>query len=147
MVDRILALFGGTATEELPEPDARLALGALLVRVAKSDDRYRFSEIQQIDRILALRNALNPIEAAKLRATCEKIEAQAPPTEEFAALIRENVSYTERLGAVQALWQVMLADGIRHENEDALVALIEGTLGVSRADSAAARAEVAGGGA
>lgn len=144
ILDRIRALFGGTATEPLPEPDARLALGALLVRVAKSDAHYRFDEIAQIDRILALRNALNPVEAAKMRATCEKIEAEAPETETFAALIRENVAYAERVGAVQALWQVVLADGVRHENEEALVSLIEGTLGVSRTDSAAARAEVSG---
>ena len=143
ILDRVLALFGGhKADQPLPEPDARLALGALLVRVAKSDAHYKFDEIKQIDRILALRNALNPIEAAKLRATCEKLEAQAPETAEFAALIRENVAYAERVGAVAALWQVVLADGIRHENEEALVSLIEGTLGVSRADSAAARAEI-----
>ncbi|MGR3502920.1 tellurite resistance TerB family protein [Pseudaestuariivita sp.] len=144
ILDRFRALFAHPAPEPLPEPDARLALGALLVRVAKSDTTYRVAEIQQIDRILALRNALGPIEAAKLRATCEKIEAEAPETEEFAALIRETVPYPERVGAVQALWQVVLADGVRHENEEALVSLIEGTLGVSRADSAAARAEVMG---
>ena len=37
----------------LPQPNAQLALGALLVRVAFADSNYRATEIGQIDRILS----------------------------------------------------------------------------------------------
>jgi len=42
----------------LPDTDARLALAALLVRIARSDNDYAQSEIDRIDRILAARYAL-----------------------------------------------------------------------------------------
>ncbi|MEM9639364.1 MAG: TerB family tellurite resistance protein, partial [Pseudomonadota bacterium] len=58
----------------LPQPNAQLALGALLVRVAMADRNYQASEVGQIDRILAATFDLKQLEAAKLRATCEALE-------------------------------------------------------------------------
>ena len=124
----------------LPEPDARLALGVLLVRVAKADHVYLFEELEQIDRILAVQNGIGPIEAAKMRATCERIDDAIPNTPRFTDLIRAAVPYEERRVIVDALWKVSLADGIEHEQEVALVELIEKELGVNRAHSAEARA-------
>ncbi|MFP4327174.1 MAG: TerB family tellurite resistance protein [Paracoccaceae bacterium] len=141
MFRRILDLFHPQAQPEpLPEPDARLALGALLVRVAKSDHAYLFEEISRIDRILAARFGLNPVEAAKLRATCEKLEHEAPETERFAQVIRDSVEYPERLGVVGALWEVMMADGRADPEEEAAIRAVETALGVSEYDSRAARA-------
>jgi uncharacterized tellurite resistance protein B-like protein len=143
MFRRILARFAHHAqpAEMLPEPDARMALAALLVRVAKSDHAYLFEEISRIDRILAARFELNPVEAAKLRADAEKLERQAPgDMERLARVIRETVAYPERLGMVGALWEVMMADGEAEEHEEAAVAAIEAALGISEYDSAEARA-------
>ncbi|QIE44055.1 TerB family tellurite resistance protein [Pseudohalocynthiibacter aestuariivivens] len=143
MLTRILNLFKGHEPDPLPEPDARLALGALMVRVAKSDSDYRFEEISLIDRLLAQMNGLNPVEAAKMRATCEKIEAAAPGTKKFALLIRETVSFEARLEAHEALWQVMLADGDSNDAELAVVTQVREALGLTEADCDEARARVA----
>ena len=62
----------------LPQPTPQLALGALLVRVALADRTYRAAEVGQIDRILAQTFGLKPIEAAKLRATCEALGDVGP---------------------------------------------------------------------
>jgi uncharacterized tellurite resistance protein B-like protein len=123
--------------QPLPEPDEQMALGALLVRVAKSDHEYHVAEIGEIDRILAKSFALNAVEAAKLRATCEKLEAQAPNTPDFAHLIREQVDYPHRLEVVNALWQVILADGRDTPEEDASLHEIERAMGIDPADSPA----------
>lgn len=144
MLTRILSLFKTPAPEPLPEPDARLALGALMVRLAKSDDNYRFEEISLIDRLLAQMNGLNPVEAAKLRATCEKIDAAAPGTRKFALLIRETVSREARIEAQAALWQVMLADGDCAPAELEIIAQIREALGLSTDDCNAARSRASG---
>ncbi len=136
----ILNIFRTRAPAPLPVPDARLALGALMVRVAKSDKTYDFEEIRLIDRLLAQMHGLNPVEAAKLRATCEKIEAQAPDTGEFARLIRDSVEFDQRVQAHEALWQVMLADGVANEAESRVVDQVRDALGLSMADCEAARA-------
>ena len=99
MWDDFLARLRGTPkVQELPKPDEKLALGALLVRVAKSDSFYHVSEIVEIDHILAQSFGLNAVEAAKFRATSEKLESHAPDTTDFAALIRETVDYAHKAG-------------------------------------------------
>lgn len=130
-----LRLRGGVPEPALPEPDEKLALGALLVRVAKSDRHYDAVEIGEIDRILAGTFHLNPVEAAKMRATCEKLDAAAPGTPDFALLIRQNVDYPHRLAMVRALWRVIMADGAHAPEEDATLREIETMLGIDATDS------------
>ncbi|PCH73735.1 MAG: hypothetical protein COC12_04675 [Rhodobacteraceae bacterium] len=120
---------------ELPDPDAELALGALLVRVAKSDREYQISEISLIDRILARLYQHNAIEAAKIRATCEKLHAAAPDSDTFAKLIRETTGIDERLAALDALWEVVLADGVQDEEEFRIVEEARAAMGLSLIDS------------
>ena len=127
------------APTPLPRPNAQLALGALLVRVAFADRDYQASEVGQIDRILATTFNLKPIEAAKLRATCEALERQAPGTPEFARLLRDEVSYDERKALADAMWSVALADGQRDAAEEDMLQEIENALGLSAEDIAAAR--------
>ncbi len=139
MLSRILDLFKGQPSDPLPEPDARLALGALMVRVGKSDGVYELNEISRIDAILARLNSLGPVDAAKMRATCEKIEAEAPSTRKFALLIRETVSFEARIEAHEALWQVMLAGGVPSEQEMAIVVQVREALGLSKSDCEGAK--------
>lgn len=136
MWETLLSRLRGKPTkEQLPEPDEKLALGALLVRVAKSDHHYDAVEIGEIDRILAGTFGLNPIEAAKLRATCEKLEAAAPGTPDFALLIRQTVDYPHRLEMAQSLWRVIMADGTHEPEEDATLQEIEAILGILPEDT------------
>ncbi len=145
IVKRILQAFSHPEPAALPLPDAKLALGALMVRIAKSDATYRVEEIQRIDRILARANAIGPVEAAQMRATCEKLERAAPDTDEFARLIRETVSHEGRFETLKALWAVLLADGVERPEEVRAIDALRGALGMSETDSAAARARVSEG--
>ncbi|MBF9031402.1 TerB family tellurite resistance protein [Rhodobacterales bacterium HKCCE3408] len=128
--------------ETLPDNDARLALAALLVRIARADGTYAQGEIDRIDRILAARHGLNPFEAAKLRGDAEALESEAPDTVRFTRAIKDAVPYEERIGVISALWQVVLADGVRDDEEDALLRLVAPMLGVNDRDSNLARKEV-----
>lgn len=128
--------------QQLADPDARLALTALLVRIARSDGDYAEAEISQIDRITTRRYRLSPFEAAELRGRAEALEAEAPDTVRFTRAIKDAVAYEEREGVVEALWAVVLADGRRDDEEDALVRLVANLLGVNDRDSALARQRV-----
>ena len=128
----------------LPDPDARLALTAVLVRIARSDGEYAAAEVDQIDRIAARRYGLGPFEATALRRDAETLEAEAPDTVRFTRAIKDAVAYEDRRAVVQAAWSVVLADGARAEEENALMRLIASLLGVSDVDSALAR-QAAGG--
>ncbi|PCJ05896.1 MAG: hypothetical protein COB16_14490 [Rhodobacteraceae bacterium] len=123
----------------LAPKDARLALTALLVRIARSDHNYTDVEQDRIDRITAARYGLDLGEAILLREEGEAMEAEAPDTVRFTRAIKEAVAYEDRIGVVEALWQVVLADGHRDDSEDAILRLSAKLLGVSDIDSAQAR--------
>lgn len=123
----------------LDDGDARLALSALLVRVARSDGTYDAGERRTIARILATRYGLDPSDTGQLLDDAETLEGQAPDTVRFTRAIKDAVPYEERLAVVEALWQVVLADGNRDPEEDALLRLVSSLLGITDQDSARAR--------
>lgn len=128
----------------LPDGDARLALTALLVRIARSDNDYAPRERDLIDQIAQDRYGLDANAAQKLRADAESLEIEAPDTVRFTRAIKDAVPYDDRVEVIEALWQVVLADGTRANEEDALLRLVASLLGVSDTDSAMARRRVDG---
>ncbi|MFW2542125.1 TerB family tellurite resistance protein [Primorskyibacter sp. 2E107] len=126
----------------LDEGDARLALTALLVRVARSDGSYDTDEKDRIDRITVARYALSPFEATDLRNQAETLEAEAPDTVRFTRAIKDAVPFEARIAVIEALWQVVLADGVREAEEDSLLRLVSNLLGINDRDSALARQRV-----
>lgn len=124
---------------------ADLALAALLVRLARADERYDDDERWHIDQVLAARGGLTREEAAALRTRAEEVEAEAPDTVRFTRALKEKIAYEDRIGVIEALWQVALADDARNPEEDALIRLAARLLGVSDRDSGLARQRVAAG--
>lgn len=139
MIADILRSLLAPAPPRLPEPDARLALAALLVRVAKTDGLYAAEEVERIEQVLMARHHLGPFEAAKLRSEAEDLEAQAPDTIRFTRALKAAVPLEDRAALVQALWSVALADGQRDHSEDQQMRLLANLLGVSDVESALAR--------
>jgi|TARA_B110000093_G_scaffold116859_1_gene125168 uncharacterized tellurite resistance protein B-like protein len=132
-------LFSLKPTDAVDEIDEKQAMAALMVRIAKSDDDYAITECEQIEAILSVLYSLSPAEAAKLRNQAETLEANAPDTVRFTRAIKDAVPYQGRFEVVRALWQVVLADGERDHEEDALMRLLASLLGVNDRDSAIAR--------
>jgi uncharacterized tellurite resistance protein B-like protein len=145
MFAELLRKLAEPEPEDLPDEDARLALTALLVRIARSDNDYSAEEMQRIDKINARRYGLGPGAVEALREEAEQLEAGAPDTVRFTRAIKEAVAYEDRLSVIKALWEVVLADGERAQEEDALVRMVSGFLGINDRDSALARQEVANG--
>lgn len=143
MFETILARLRGTApAKPLPPRDARHAMGALLLRMAHADDVILFEEVAQIDRILAAREGLSALDAAKMRARCEDLSRAVPETADLVALVTQGVSAEEREAMFLALWQVLLADGVRDSREEVVAAEAGALLGLAP-DRATALAEAA----
>ncbi len=142
MFGELLKRLGQADPPPLPEPDARLALAALMVRVARSDGDYADDEVARIDRILSARYGLSPFEATRIRRDAEALEAEAPDTVRFTRALKDAVPYEDREGVIEALWDVVLADGVRDHEEDALLRLLANLLGINDRDSALARQRV-----
>lgn len=139
MIESLLRRLLAPAPEPLPETDARLALAALLVRLARTDGLYAAEEVEKIDRILMARHGLDPFAAAKLRAEAEDLESHAPDTVRFTRALKAATLPEDRQDLLQALWSVALADGLRDADEDRLLRMVANLLGLTDVQSAEAR--------
>ena len=138
LADLIRRFTAPPSTAPLPTEDARLALAALMVRLARSDGSYSATEQSQIERALAAFHDLGPDAAATLRRDAEVAEQSAPDTVQFTRLIKAAVPYEEREEVIEALWRVALADGI-DASERSFLRLVANLVGVSDRDSGFAR--------
>ncbi|MGP3697456.1 TerB family tellurite resistance protein [Rhodobacter sp. NSM] len=139
MFESLLRRLTAPAPDRLPEPDADLALAALLVRVARADGTYDETEIARIDRVLANRRGLTAEDALRLRREAEAFEAEAPDTVRFTRALKDAVPVEDRFALMQALWAVALADGERDDGEDQVLRLVANLLGLTDQESAIAR--------
>lgn len=139
LLARLLSATPGTA----PTAEGDLALAALLVRLARADDRYEAAEQIQIERLLMRRMGLSHDEARALRAEAEDLETEAPDTVRFTRRLKEIIAHDDRIGVIEALWEIALADSDRSADEDALIRLVASLLGITDRDSALARQRVA----
>ncbi|MBL4918230.1 TerB family tellurite resistance protein [Szabonella alba] len=139
MFEAMLRRLAAPAPDPLTEMDARLALAALLVGVARADDDYAGVEIARIEAVLAHRYGLSAPEATALRRQAEILESEAADLVRFTRALKEAVPLGEREALLQAMWSVALADSQRHDAEDSQMRLIARLLGLNDRASAEAR--------
>lgn len=142
----MLAKFLHRLTASTPAPrhedPARLALAALLVRVARADGVYTSDEQDGISAILSRRYGLSPFEAADLRRRGEELEAGASDAVRFTRILKDSVPLEVRVGIIEELWEVALADGARGNDEALTLRLMASLLGVTDLESGLARQRV-----
>lgn len=132
----------GARGQPQPEMDADLALAALMVRAARTDGAYSDKERTCIDHVLADVTRLGPFEIADLRRRAEEVEARAADTVRFTRALKAAAPPEERGKFMRALWAVVLADRERDAEEDQLMRLVAGLLGLTDVQSAEARQQV-----
>ncbi|MEZ5911829.1 MAG: TerB family tellurite resistance protein [Paracoccaceae bacterium] len=141
----MLSAFLNRLTSPAPGSESlsgRLALAALMVRLARADGDYAEAEIARIDATLTRRYGLSAFDAAALRQRAEALEADASDSVRFTRAIKEAVPHEDREEVLAALWQVVLADGRRDDEEDGLMRLLASLLGINDRDSALIRQRV-----
>jgi uncharacterized tellurite resistance protein B-like protein len=144
MLDRIRQLLkGDDSPEPLGHDAARVAIAALLVEAARADGVYDDGERAMIDRVLARRFGIGAGEAAGVRAAGEEAQAGAADLVRFTRAVKDSVPHEDRYGVIEAVWEVIYADGVSDASESALVRKLAGLLYVPDRDAGIARREVA----
>lgn len=141
MIEFFHRLISGPA--EVHTADERVALAALLVEAARADGDYAPSEKAQIRRILAARYSLDAAGAASLCAEGEAAQARAADVVRFTRAVKDAVPYDQRLAVIEALWEVIYADGAREMHESALMRKLCGLLHLADQDCGIVRQRVA----
>lgn len=119
-----------------------LAVAALLVRASVIDGDISPSETARISALLNERFGLSQEAVAKLTAEAREAEAEAVDLYRFTRVITEKLDQDGRLGLIEMLWEIVLADGPVDPFEGNLVWRVAELIGVSTRDRVTLRKKV-----
>ena len=126
------------------ENDYRLAAAALLVHAGTVDGQWGTAERDKLRAVLKSRFALDDAATNELIDAGTLAEHEAVDLYHFTSLINRSLDDQGRLGIVEMMWEIILADGRATEFEDNLMWRAADLLGVSSRDRIAMRRRVAG---
>jgi uncharacterized tellurite resistance protein B-like protein len=142
MFESILAWVTGAAPSGAPQDDLQLALAALLVEAAHSDDCLDEAERAVIARLLERRFELTQAGAQALLAAAEREAERSAELFCFTRVINERLSHEQRIELIEMLWEVAYADGVLDQYQDSLLRRVGGLVYVSDQERGAARRRV-----
>lgn len=123
-------------------PRLELAASVLLVEAARMDEHVAPRERSRILALVQDRFALSQAEAAALVEQALSVTEGAAPWQTYTAILKDRLSYEERVRLIEMLWEVVYADGVVHDLESSLLRRVAGLLYVSDHDRGAARLRV-----
>ena len=147
MIDSIRAWISGSWPDHREgtgrrEEALQLALSALLVEAANSDDRFDEAERGVIARLLQRRFALSRSDADELLAAGRRAASKSAELFHFTRIINQRLSFEERIELIEMLWEVAYADRVLDEFEDSLLRRIGGLIYVPDRERGEARLRV-----
>jgi uncharacterized tellurite resistance protein B-like protein len=147
MIDSILAWITGDRPDRREGTDRsrdelQLALTALLVEAAYSNDHFDQAEHVIIARLIERRFKLSQPEARALLAAGETAATESAELFHFTRIVNERLSFEERVELVEMLWEVAYADGVLDEYEDSLLRRVGGLIYVPDRERGMARQRV-----
>jgi len=126
------------------ENDYRLAAAALLIHASTIDGEVSKAERGKLHAVLKNHFGLDDGATAELIDVGTQAEQEAVDLYHFTSLINRSLDEAGRLGIVEMMWEIVLADGRVTEFEDNLMWRAADLLGVSSRDRIALRQRVAG---
>jgi uncharacterized tellurite resistance protein B-like protein len=126
------------------ENDYRLAAAALLVHACTIDGQMGAAERDKLHAVLKAHFALDDAATGELIDVGTLAEHEAVDLYHFTSLINRSLDEQGRLGIVEMMWEIILADGRATEFEDNLMWRAADLLGVSSRDRIAIRRRIAG---
>ncbi|MEQ9146329.1 MAG: TerB family tellurite resistance protein [Parvibaculaceae bacterium] len=148
MLDKILTLLkeGPKApAATVTSGDAKqVAAAALMVEAARLDRDFDEGERATITRVVKDQFGLTDEAAADLVDVAEKRQKTNYSDMAFINIVAKSFDEAEKKDLLKMLWSVALADGSLHRFEEHLVNHVATELGLSEADTEAAKAAAKG---
>ena len=147
MIDSIRAWISRSGpnsrnTSDPAQSELQLALTALLIEAAYSDDHFDGPERAVIARLIERRFNLLPSDVRTLLATGEAAATESVELFHFTRIINERLSYEERVELIEMMWEVAYADRVLDEYEDSLLRRVGGLISVPDPERGIARQRV-----
>ncbi|WP_424993068.1 TerB family tellurite resistance protein [Oceaniradius stylonematis] len=130
----------GAAAAEPHSP--QLAAAALMYHVIQADGVLRPVERERFAAVLGEEYSLDKTELETLIKAARQADGEAVDLYRFTSILMNTMSASDRIGFIEILWEMVYADGVRHELEDNVVWRISELLGVSGRDRVLMRQRV-----
>ncbi len=137
MIDVVKRFFGkvtqenGATSVQNVEHDIKVATCALLVEIAKIDEKFTKAEMEKIISILKEKYGLSQEHADALIAEAEKELEKSVDLWQFARLINENYTNPEKIKIIETLWDIVYVDGKMDQYEHYLMNKLKNLLRLS----------------
>jgi len=148
MLDIVKRFFSKTESEaaknvdQATEHDVRVAACALLVEMARIDEKFTEAEMDTILSIVQDRYGLSREHADALVAEADKELDNSVDLWRFARLINENYSPDEKIEIIEILWRMVFVDGKMDRYEHYLMNKLKNLLRLSHDQLIAAKLKV-----
>jgi uncharacterized tellurite resistance protein B-like protein len=149
MFERFVAFLEGLGGEKetvrgLDASDPRVAAAALLYAVMDADGNRLESERAALSRELADYFGENEDALREVIEAGEDAEGSSVDLYQFTSTLMREIDADRRLAFIEAVWEVVYADGELHELEDNVVWRMCELLGVSARDRVLLKRKVSG---
>lgn len=149
MLDQIRSFLSGIAAQDeggddhgFSPDDPRVAAGALMYHVIQADGVLRDVERKRFVQVLGEEYALESAELRNLVEAAKEADGEAVDLYRFTRVLMNALSEEQRIKFIEILWEMVYADGYRHELEDNIVWRVSELLGVSGRDRVIMRQRV-----
>ena len=141
MIDRLLDLLTGRTewTSEERVNDLPSAVAALLIELARMDDKVDAGERRTIEQLLARMFSLDPESVQSLVEQADRVMQRSAQYFPFTQQICRHASAETRVQIIEMLWTVAYSDGALGPHEDALIRQVAGLIQVSDRERGDAR--------
>lgn len=140
---RFIQSLGGEEQSEITRDDPRVAAAALFFHVIDADGVSEPAEREKLSELLEQQYALDKAELQKLIDAGKQAEDESVDFYTFTSVLKHSLDAEQRVKFIELLWELVYADGERHELEDNVVWRVAELLGVSDRDRVLMRQRVA----
>lgn len=147
MLERLLSFLkelpGGAAGEGLSADDPKVAVAALMFHVIDADGVREGDEVARLRQTIAGAYGLSGEELDEVLRAGETAERDAVDLYAFTSVVMRHLDQPARARLIELLWEMVYADGERHELEDNIVWRVSELVGIDGHERVALRRKVA----
>ena len=147
MIDRLINFLrdlptGDKARKQQEADDPRVAAAALMFHVMDADGVRQQVERDRLSQMLVESYAIDGDDLRDILDAGEAADREAIDLYSFTSVLKRNLDAVARSEFIRILWEIVYADGERHELEENVVWRVAELIGVERAERVALRQSV-----
>ena len=119
-----------------------IEVACIFIRVGKLDNHLAAIEKEKIKALLIKRFDLDRDILNSILTKAEEIEVSINDNVQLTKKIKQHINFEERFDLLKDIWEIILADKIKTEEEESYMRLLCNLIGLSDKDNALARKDV-----